>query len=222
MDSNLFALAGFSDEKRALLASLLQQSDVEPQAAGIARRSDSNYYPLSAGQRRLWFLDRLEGGSHYNENLSVRIHGGFDLRLLTGVLREILRRHEAMRASFALLDGEPVQRIVSPRAMEPEIVDLRGIPEAQREIEAVRLAVETARQPFHLGEGPLWRFTVLRMGDRDHIVLVIAHHIAVDGWSMGVFWKEFGTLYNAFKSGQPSPLPEPPIQYADYAAWQSK
>jgi amino acid adenylation domain-containing protein len=219
MDTNSSELGGFSHQRRALLASLL---DAELQADKIGRRRNSGDYPLSAGQRRLWFLDQLEGGIHYNENLSVRVHGDLNHGIVKRVLQEILRRHEVMRSTIVLVDGEPVQRITPAQPHELPVIDLRLLPETDRETEANRLAVEEGRKPFDLDRGPLWRFTVLRLAECDRILLVTAHHIAMDGSSATIFWKEFGLLYQAFITGRPSPLPELAIQYADYAAWQTK
>jgi amino acid adenylation domain-containing protein len=222
MDTNSFELGGFSEEQRALLASFLDQEDAKLETDEIRPRIDPTDYPLSAGQRRLWFLDHLEGGGHYNENLSVRIQGKLDYGVVASALQEIFRRHQVMRSTFVVVNGEPVQRIAPLRAVDLPVIDLRGIPEPQREAEATRLAVEEARRPFELEKGPLWRFKILSLAECDSILLVITHHVAMDGWSAGIFWNEFGALYEAFRAGQPSPLPEPTIQYADYAVWQAK
>jgi len=219
MDTNSSELSGFSHQKRALLASMV---DAELQTDKITRRRNSDDYPLSAGQRRLWFLDRLEGGNHYNENLSVRVKGDLDHGVVKRVIQEISRRHEVMRSTIVLVDGEPIQRITPPQPWELPVIDLRPLPERNRETEAGRLAGEEGRKPFDLDKGPLWRFTLLRVAESGHILLVIAHHIAMDGSSATIFWKEFGLLYQAFVNGRPSPLPDLAIQYADYAAWQTK
>jgi amino acid adenylation domain-containing protein len=219
MDRNSSEVDGFSQQQRALLASLL---DDELETDKIVRRRNSGDYPLSDGQRRLWFLNRLEGGKHYNENLSVRVNGDLDHCVVERAFQEIVKRHEVMRSTIVLVDGEPVQRIAPAQPRELPVIDLRSLPEPNGETEAARLAVDEARKPFDLAKGPLWRFTVLRLTDINYILLVIAHHIAMDGSSATIFWKEFGLLYQALKSGRPSPLPGLAIQYADYAAWQTK
>jgi amino acid adenylation domain-containing protein len=214
---------GFSEQKLALLARLLDEEVTQSEKRrGIARRENPHEYPLSAGQRRMWFLDQLEHGVHYNENFNLRLKGALDIAVLERTLQEILRRHEAMRASFVVRDGQPVQRILPIEPLRLPVTDLRGIPEVDRQTEAERLAVGEARRPFDLAAGPLWRFALLRLAEDECILLVTAHHIATDGWSFGVFLKEFRLHYEAFRAGEPSPLSDPLIQYADYASWQSE
>ncbi len=214
---------GFSEQKLALLASILDEEGTQTeQRRGITRRENPHEYPLSAGQRRMWFLDQFEQGVHYNENFNLRLKGAVDIAILERTLEEILRRHEAMRSSFVVRDGQPVQRIVPTEPIQLPVRDLRGIPERDRQSEAVRLAIEEARRPFDLAKGPLWRFALLMLAEDECILLITAHHIATDGWSSGVFLKELRLLYEAFQAGEPSPLSDPVIQYADYAAWQSE
>jgi len=134
--------------------------------------------------------------------------------------KEILRRHEALRTTFSTVDGEPVQ-VISPEINIPiRIVDLQGLSEKTREAEARRLASAELRQPFNLNEAPLLRCTLLLMGDQDNILLPVMHHIASDCWSMEIFCREMEKLLQSFSAGQPSSLPELPIQYADFACWQ--
>jgi amino acid adenylation domain-containing protein len=212
---------GFSEQKLALLASLLGEEGTQAEERrGITRRENQDEYPLSAGQQRMWFLDQLEQGVHYNENFNLRLKGAVDIAILERTLQEILRRHEAMRASFMVRDGQPVQRIVPAEPFGLPVINLRGIPELDRQGEAVRLAVEEARRPFDLAKGPLWRFALLLLAEDECILLITAHHIATDGWSFGVFLKELRLLYEACRAGEPSPLSDPVLQYADYAAWQ--
>jgi amino acid adenylation domain-containing protein len=190
----------------------------------IVRRPSSEALPLSFAQERLWFLEQLEPGSAaYHVPRVFRLDGQLDPDALRAALGEIVRRHEALRTVFAL-DAEtgesPVQR-VAPFAPPPlPWVDLSGLPEPARRLEAARLAVEKARRPFDLERGPLLRGLLVRLAEREHEVLLTLHHIASDGWSVGVLVREFAALYPAFVSGRPSPLPEPAVQYADYAAWQ--
>jgi amino acid adenylation domain-containing protein len=135
-------------------------------------------------------------------------------------LNEIVRRHESLRTTFSTVEAQPVQIIVPPLAMTLPIVDLREIPEAKRAVEARRLALEEARQPFDLAQGPLLRATLLRLYEEEYVLLLTMHHIVSDGWSMGVLYRELAVLYDAFYTEKPSPLPELPIQYADFAIWQ--
>ncbi|MEA2693259.1 MAG: hypothetical protein QOJ16_2646, partial [Acidobacteriota bacterium] len=185
--------------------------------------------PLSYAQERLWFLDQLDPGSAaYNIPLALRLTGHLDVPALAASLTEIARRHATLRTRFALLAGaseeRPIQVIGPPAGLALPLADLAGLPEAAREAEAHRLAREEARRPFDLGKGPVLRAALLRLrrvpGEEEHAALLDVHHIASDGWSTGVLVREIAALYTAFAAGRPSPLPELPIQYADFAAWQ--
>jgi hypothetical protein len=181
------------------------------------------HLPASFAQARLWFLDQWEPGSPaYNIAAAVRLAGPLFAPALARALNEIVRRHEALRTRFAAVDGQPVQ-VIAPRLEVPlPVVDLGALPESEREPEARRRAREEALRPFDLAHGPLLRASLLRLGDREHVVLLTMHHIVADGWSMGVLVRELRELYEAFRRGLPSPLPELSIQYADYAAWQRR
>src|SRR5215208_8083532 len=113
-----------------------------------------------------------------------------------------------------------MQVISSAMNTQLPVEDLSVLPQAEREAEAKRLALEEKRRPFDLDRGPLFRARLLRLGEEEHVLLISMHHIVSDGWSMGVFWRELGALYGAFSGGEVSPLAELPIQYADYALWQ--
>ncbi|HKH46873.1 MAG TPA: amino acid adenylation domain-containing protein [Thermoanaerobaculia bacterium] len=177
--------------------------------------------PLSFAQQRLWFLDRLEPGSAaYNIPLAVRLTGELSAAALERVFAEVLRRHEALRTTFDLRAGRPVQVIADEIRRELPFVDLSEAPAEAREEWAGRLALEEAWHPFDLQRGPLLRLGLLRLGAREHLLLVTVHHIVSDGWSTGVLLREIEALYTAFVRGEPSPLPELPLQYADFAAWQ--
>ena len=211
MSKTLTRTANLStEEKRALLAQLLRKKDRE-----------SNSFPLSFAQERLWFLDQWESNSPaYNIPAAVRLRGPLNVTALEQSVNDIVRRHEALRTTFAALDGEPVQVIAPAKPLSLVSLDLRALPEDEREAEALRLATEEAQRPFDLAQGPLLRATLLRLGEEEHIALLTMHHIASDGWSMGVLIREVAALYQAFSTGEPSPLPELPIQYADFAVWQ--
>jgi len=185
-------------------------------------RSGRTEFPLSFAQERLWFLDQMEQGhsSTYNIGTAVRLHGALHVEALRRTLDEILRRHSALRTSFKLVDGQPVQVIGPPQPFDLHLVDLGELTETQREEESLKLATEEAQFPFDLTRGPLLRATLVRLGEVEHVLLVTMHHIASDGWSMGVLVHEVETLYTAFSNGRPSPLAELPVQYADYAQWQ--
>jgi hypothetical protein len=139
---------------------------------------------------------------------------------LEQTLSEIVRRHESLRTSFMVVGSEPVQVIAPVTAIPLPITDLSLMAEAEREGEARRLAGAEAREPFDLSTGPLFRAQLLRLSDSEHVLLCTMHHVVSDGWSMGVLIREVAALYQAFSAGEPSPLPELGIQYADFAAWQ--
>ncbi|MDP9120918.1 MAG: condensation domain-containing protein, partial [Acidobacteriota bacterium] len=187
----------------------------------IPRRTTEEALPLSFDQERLWFLYQLDPrATAYNIDTVTRMRGPLRLGLLRAALDEILRRHEAWRTTFAAVDGRPVAVIAPRLEVEPVVIDLSALPEAEREPLALHLATEEARQPFDLEKGPLLRLHLLRMSALDHFFLATVHHIVTDWVSFQLFRVELAALYEAFSAGRPSPLPELPIQYADFAIWQ--
>ncbi len=179
--------------------------------------------PLSFGQRRLWFLDRLEGPNPaYNIPAALEIRGPLHPPTLERCFHEIVRRHESLRTTFAETNGRPVQAISPTLAPPLHVVDLAALPEARRRAEADRLMEEEELKTFDLRRGPLIRISLLKTGPERWILLTTIHHAVYDGWSIGVMVKELTALYEAFSRGAPSPLGEPPIQYADFALWQRR
>ncbi|HEX2203309.1 MAG TPA: amino acid adenylation domain-containing protein, partial [Longimicrobium sp.] len=177
--------------------------------------------PLSFAQERLWFLDRLEPGSaFYVLPAALRLSGAMDVRALERALGEIVRRHEALRTVFREAAGGPVQVIVPFGGFALPVHDLSALDEAEREAEVRRRGAEDAARPFDLAAGPLFRAALLRLGAEEHVLLLAMHHVASDGWSLGVLVRELSALYAAYAAGDESPLPELPVQYADYAVWQ--
>ncbi|HVB55147.1 MAG TPA: amino acid adenylation domain-containing protein [Candidatus Acidoferrales bacterium] len=177
--------------------------------------------PLSFAQQRLWFIDQLEpGNSVYNFPAAVRLKGPLNMLALRQSLNEIVKRHEALRTTFSIVDGRPVQVIAPSLTLTVPIVDLRELPETERETEVQRLVTTEAQRPFDLAEGPLVRATLLRLGENEHVGLLTMHHIVSDGWSTGILIREMAVLYEGFCSGTPTTLPALPIQYADFAHWQ--
>ncbi|WP_164021357.1 non-ribosomal peptide synthetase, partial [Pyxidicoccus trucidator] len=175
--------------------------------------------PLSFAQQRLWFLDQLQpGGIQYNMPTALRFDGALDVAAMERAFTELVRRHEALRTHFRDEGGTPVQLIAPPAPFHLPMVDLSS--REDREAEARRLAMEEAGRAFDLTHGPLLRASLLRLSEQQHVLLLNVHHIVSDGWSMGVLVREMGMLYAACSSGQPSPLAELPVQYADYALWQ--
>ena len=187
--------------------------------------SDTAEYrlPTSYAQRRLWFLEQLEAGSGaYNVPLAVRLRGALDPSVLDRCLDELRTRHETLRTRFVAVDGEPVQVVMPPTAARRRlpIDDLSGLPAPVREREAEARARAEARDPFILDRGSLLRTRLLHLDERDHILLMTAHHVVIDGWSLDILVRELTALYEAFAAGRPSPLPPLAIQYGDYALWQ--
>ena len=188
---------------------------------------DSNL-PLSFAQARLWFLHQLQPDSlSYQSLRAYRLTGSLNVTALEQSLNQIQQRHEALRTNFPTVEGHPVQLIAPTATLKLPIVDIRKLPETEREAEAQRQAIQEAQQPFDLAKGPLWRVKLLHLTTEEHVLLLSMHHIVYDGWSLGVLFRELAALYQAFSTNQFSlghatltPLPELPIQYADFAVWQ--
>jgi amino acid adenylation domain-containing protein len=209
-------VASLSERLEALRRT--EQGLVAPPLLPVSREGE---LLLSFAQARLWFLEQLEPGSGaYNIPAAVRLTGSLDVATLEQSLNEIVQRHEALRTTFRMVSGEPIQVIAPVKALTLQLVDLRDLPEATQEAQVERLATESAQQPFDLAMGPLLRATLLHLGEAEHVLLLTMHHIVSDGWSMGVLIRELAALYEAFSTGKPSPLPQLPIQYADFAHWQ--
>ena len=193
-------------------------------ASQIPRRSGTGPVPLSAAQRRLWILhqfDRDDPSS--NRPLAVRLIGQLDQGALELSLNEILRRHEIMRTVFPEVESEPAQVVIPAGPLYLETKDLRHLPKPEREAQAEQIAVQEAQKVFDLANGPLVRAALLRLGTDEHVLLLLMHHIVFDGWSEGVLLRELKALYESFSGGgKVSPLPDLPIQYADFAVWQDK
>ena len=177
--------------------------------------------PLSFAQQRLWFLNQLEPESaFYNMPVGIRLKGTLDVRALEQSFGKLAERQESLRTSFPLSNGSPSQLISPPAPVSLPLIDLGALPEERREAEMQALAVAEANGPFDLEQGSLFRASLLKLGDEDHVLLVTMHHIISDGWSMGVLVSELGVLYADISAGrEPSP-PELPVQYADFAVWQ--
>jgi len=177
--------------------------------------------PLSYAQQRLWFLDQLEPQNPaYNLPSAVRLSGDLDIEALARSLSEILRRHEVLRTCFPVIDGKPVQEINKAKELSIDIIDLSSKPEDERALEANNIRREENLKPFDLARGPLIRAKLLRLNDKEYLLLVTMHHIVVDGLSIEVMLRELALLYKAFRAREISPLKDLKIQYADYAAWQ--
>lgn len=191
-------------------------------AAPIQVVTRNGHIPLSFAQQRLWFLDRMEEGRGATYNMPTVLHltGSLQIEALEQGITEIMRRHEVLRTSFPTVQGLPVQAIAEKPQLKLTRVDLQGLTPDQQTAEVHRLATEEAHRPFDLANSPLLRVTLLKLGEQSHVLLVTIHHICSDGWSVAIYTRELSILYQAFSTGTPSPLPELPIQYADFAYWQ--
>ncbi len=184
-----------------------------------SRGANEKIRPVSHAQLRLWLLDRLElGTAAYTIGRVIRMRGSLSHATLRESLAGVVARHESLRTTFVEVDGEPVQIIARSRTVELPVRDLSGIPEVEREAEALRLAQAEAQLPFDLAQGPLIRAVLLSFDKDDHVLLLFMHHIVTDAWSMSVLFDEIGKLYEAAAAGRPSPLPHLPLQYGDFAA----
>jgi acyl carrier protein len=185
-------------------------------APPIVRAGRDRPLPLSFEQRRLWFLDQLmPGASFYNLPVAYRITGALDAAALEESVNRIVERHEALRTVF-IADGDEPAQVVMPHA--PFRLDFAGADEASADLDAI--IRQEGQRPFDLARGPMMRAKLIRAGDCEHVLVVTTHHIAADGWSVELFTRELAALYEARVRGVEARLPELPVQYADYAAWQ--
>jgi amino acid adenylation domain-containing protein/FkbM family methyltransferase len=215
--SDLFAHPVLAD-----LANYLESAE-QSKLPAITRAERGERMPLSFAQQRLWFLAQLEGVSEaYHMGDRLRLRGGLQVATLRRALDRIVERHEALRTTFVMVDGEPAQRIAPVGESRFHLVeqDLRKRHDVENELD--RLIVQESREAFDLETGPLIRGRLIRHGKDEHTLLLTMHHIVSDGWSMGVLIRELNALYAAFERGEDDPLPELTVQYADYAVWQRK
>jgi amino acid adenylation domain-containing protein/non-ribosomal peptide synthase protein (TIGR01720 family) len=211
-------VAGLSERIEAMI-----RSGEGRQVPPIERASRDGALQLSFAQQRLWFLDQWEPESpFYNIFAPVRLKGQLNGRALERTLSEIVRRHEILRTTFSAVEGRPIQVIAPAGSISLPMIDLSELPPPLREAEAQRVAAAEARRPFDLAKGPLLRSLLLRLDEDEQVALLTMHHIVSDGWSAGILIREVAALYAAFLQGQPSPLAELSVQYADFAEWQRK
>ncbi len=201
-----------SEQKRQLLAQLLER-----------KASQLALVPLSTVQERLWFFEQLqEQSSTYNICSGARLQGKLNIELLEHCLDKVMQRHEALRTTFILDDGLPVQRVGAVPRVQLVLKTLLQLPEEQREREARKLAVEEARHPFDLAHGPLLRVLLLRLANEEHLLVLNIHHIIADGWSCEIILRELSALYTSYAKGGEISLPLPAVQYRDFVQWQQK
>ena len=192
-------------------------------APPLTRIDHGRAAPLSFGQERLWFLAQLEPDDRsYNIPLGVHFEGPLDRRALAAALRELLRRHEVLRTTMEVVDQRPVAIVHDDAEVALPVISLAALAPPEREATLQKQAAEEGRRAFDLARGPLLRACLFELGAEDHVLLLVVHHIVSDGWSNGILNRELTALYRAFVAGKPSPLPELPIQYADFAAWQRR
>ena len=244
IDDDFFELGGHSLLAMRLVSRVRAALGIElpiraifeaPTAAGLAARLQSSEaarpplvrqprparLPLSAAQTRLWFIDRLEETStEYNMPEALRLRGKLDQHALKRTLQAIVERHESLRTHFVELDGEPAQFIVPELQIDVPLEDLSVLDEAAAQAIIASAVRREWDEPFDLSRGPLLRMKLLRLGEGDHLLLRTCHHIVSDGWSRGLFNREFAELYAAFRAGRESPLAPLPVQYADFTLWQ--
>ena len=189
----------------------------------IEQRLERSRAPLSFSQLRLWFLDQLVPGSaSYLIPMAMRLKGVLDIDALEVSLKELTRRHEILRTSFVTVEGQPSQVIAPEFAVTLPVVSLKNVAEEEREALAHKFIFEESQTPFDLSQTPLWRAKLLSLDTDDHVLLLMMHHIIADEWSLGVLLRDVAALYEALVTGTRSALPDLPIQYADFAAWQQQ
>ena len=204
----------------AQILNQIEQVECLP-VTSIDRVQRTTAYPLSFSQQRFWFLEQFDPGNcAYNEPFALRLAGKLNLDILHRSINEIVQRHEILRTTFTTAAGQAVQAIAPHVNLSLPVVDLQEFPQTERQQELQRLITTALQQPFDLTQAPLLRVTLFQLDKAEYILLLVAHHIIVDGWSMKIFIQELTALYTAFSRSQPSPLPELPIQYADFAVWQ--
>jgi amino acid adenylation domain-containing protein len=204
--------------RRIAETSLAARGDSLPPLVPASRTGEM---PLSHAQQRLWFLHQMDPTrASYNMPAALRLRGSLDVNVLRQAIDEVVARHEGLRTSFVARRGKPSQVIHTHGSWELGTVDLSSLDAEQQRLQLEARSMAEARRPFDLASPPPFRATLLRLGERDHVLLFTMHHIASDGWSAGVFHREVSELYGAFAAGQPSPLAPLRVQVADFAVWQ--
>ena len=211
--------------RNRLLSSPAQQTAGSAQfgvdSQSIPLRDRTLPCPLSPSQEGIWFLEQLNPGVPvYNEPEAVRLKGELDVEVLEQALNAIIARHEILRTTIQASDARPVAIVHESWPVKLKKIDLRHLPASQREAELARLLIDEPRQLYRLEAQPGIRAWVIQLDAEEHVFMLMMHHIVCDGLSVGILWRELGTLYEAFLDGQPSALPPLPVQYGDYATWQ--
>ncbi|MEU1805438.1 non-ribosomal peptide synthase/polyketide synthase [Streptomyces sp. NPDC019937] len=205
----------------ARLASRLPEDTADATEAPIPPAPRDQRLPLSAAQRRLWFLDDLtSGGTEYNTGAGLRLRGPLDTGALSRALATLTARHDALRTTFVTVDGHGVQQVAEHGTVPLAHADLGELPAAERDAAVEQLLTDELNRPYDLAEGPLTRALLIRLADDDHVLLLAQHHIVTDGWSVGILVRELTALYEAEVTGADAGLAEPALQYPDFAVWE--
>src|SRR6202140_1901773 len=213
----------YSDAKRKLLEKYLRgEFGLRPEAQQIPRRQPGELIPLSHAQEQVWVHAQLAPELPlYNEPVTIHYSGRLDVSALERSFNESLRRHEAWRTCFVVVDGQPFQKVKDGLSISLPVIVLRNTPDDQREATATEIATADARIPIDMGQTPLFRVRLIRLRDEEYRLYLTLSHIIFDGVAIyRVFLPELATLYKAYAAGAESPLPELVIQYPDYACWQ--
>ena len=214
-------ISGLSPAKRALLERMRQREKGTAPPAILPRARRDSDAPLSFAQQRLWLIHQMDPeGFLYNVPRALRMQGVLDADVLERSLNEVVRRHEVLRTLFPSQAEQPVQRILPSFHVPLPVTDLTAVPEDARDGEVQRVALEFYRCPFDLKQGPLIRACLMRLSERDHVLVVVMHHIVSDGITGGLLFGELGSIYGSFIAGRSSSLPNLPLQYADFAQWE--
>jgi amino acid adenylation domain-containing protein len=212
-----------AEASRATAASVESAAPSATTASGetaIPRRAGTEPAPLSFAQQRLWFLEQMEPNAPYKVPAMFRLVGRLDVNALEQSLNEIIGRHEALRTTFDVIEGRPAQIIRPQLKLTLPVIDLRSLNPDEQAVEIRRLRERAYRQQFDFVRGPLVSAALVRLAAEEHVLMFLMHHIVSDGWSIGVLLRELCASYEAFAAGRRPSLPELPIQYADFAAWQ--
>src|SRR5258706_6594607 len=227
-------LASLTPEQRSLFEALRQKqrqtAAAAPPAAGlpppierVSGPKGVGDWPLTFDQERLWFLYILDPASTAaNMVVPTRLTGDLDVDALAASLNGVIERHGSWRTTFPVVEGQPRQRVAPALEVTLPVVDLSDLGAERREAAMLALAGEDARRPFSLERGPLVRAMLVRLSPREHVCVMLVHHIVGDLASFQVFWGEMAALYEAATRGRPSPLPPLPAQFADFAVWQRR
>ncbi|HEU0300952.1 MAG TPA: condensation domain-containing protein, partial [Longimicrobium sp.] len=188
---------------------------------GMQESVEAFVAPASFGQERFWLMDRMDPGkAAWSVPVILRLRGALKVQALEAAFDELAQRHESLRTVLQWME-EGLSQVILPHGQLPlHLTALDDLPAEEREPEARRRLAKELARPFNLESGPLARARLYRLADDHHLLLLNLHHAVTDGWSTGVLLRELSALYGAFARGEPSPLPEPELQYADFAEWQ--